>query len=1163
MTLKSKKFDEVKRFIVEKNFASASEQLQNIRKQSLTKLDIDLINSLELKINYLSGGVNESNNFSDVLSPLFVIITPAFNSENYIDETIESVFSQRGNFRIRYHVQDGGSTDQTINKLKIWESKIRNSSVSGKYFSFTWSSGKDGGMYDAINKGFHTTCAEIPPQFWSSTYLSWINSDDILATNSLITVSTFFSSHAEVAWITGLSALMTEDGALTTTYEEPQSFNQSNIKLGFHDGRSLPFVQQEGTFWRYKLWDMSGGLQSKYKLAGDYFLWKKFSQYEKLVKLSSALAYHRRRQGQLSSDMGSYYKEIDDDVSVNIGDNAIQFTGPRCFHDPHTNLWNIWDVDINKNKLNSVDSDVVVVNDEVAKLSIPMKMPSGKPWPKISVITPSYNQGKYIHETIESVLSQNYPNVEHIIIDGGSTDETIAVVNKYINSIAYFVSEKDRGQSHALNKGFSVATGEIYTWLNSDDQFAEDALFSIALAFDTHNSDVVSGICEVYEDNILINKHMSSCQDGLIPLANLLDLDKGWNSGQFFYQPEVFFTKSLWERAGAHVREDCYYSMDYELWCRFAFAGAKIHVISASIAKFRMHPDQKTAAPEKFKKELISVRDKFCLDRGIDLKASLRADFIWDNSLNIAFVNDIGLNYGAGIAHGRLAASCEMAGQNVELFIINDYKFNNEVNHQSLMHDLNKFNPDVVVFGNTHSSNPSSTEVVDKVSKKYKVYWVTHDFWLLTGRCAYVGSCENYKYGCNDSCPTYDEYPVVKPELIYDAWKGKRDLLLNNDINILANSLWARNFYKDAIKNIPNNNVTINSFKLGVPSKLFSKIDKIDARTKLGISSDGFIIAFSVSSLKDQRKGGDYLTQALKNLNLPNIKVLLLGHVDVEINFDNVEVIQLGYVNDASTLVNALSAADVYVGPSLEETFGQVFIEAAHVGTPSIGFNQTGVVDAIIHGVTGVRVSNTSKDLTIAIVDLYNNKEKLNCLSFWSRIYAKNEFTLESCYRSFFHVLESQGVIDSNKMPHKIGFSKPITIIQESLGDISKWLPVKNISAQEGPYAPDFDFKFKWCLGPISSFRVYSDTAKSCGLKLIYRSPIFDKISAILNDQISGQTIKLVLQNTGSIDFVEFRMNLISGWNHVEMHLDNYLEPNDSEPRALSFMLIDFEIEVD
>jgi glycosyltransferase involved in cell wall biosynthesis len=108
------------------------------------------------------------------------------------------------------------------------------------------------------------------------------------------------------------------------------------------------------------------------------------------------------------------------------------------------------------------------------------------PWPRVSIVTPSYNQGQFIEETIRSILLQGYPDLEYIIIDGGSTDNTLDVIRQYEQWTAYWVSEPDRGQSHAINKGFERATGAIISWLNSDDLFYPGAFRAIALGFAEH-----------------------------------------------------------------------------------------------------------------------------------------------------------------------------------------------------------------------------------------------------------------------------------------------------------------------------------------------------------------------------------------------------------------------------------------------------------------------------------------------------------------------------------------------------------------------------------------------------------------------------------------------------------------------------------------------------
>ena len=115
-------------------------------------------------------------------------------------------------------------------------------------------------------------------------------------------------------------------------------------------------------------------------------------------------------------------------------------------------------------------------------------------YPKISIVTPSFNQGKYIEQTIQSVLDQDYPNLEYIIIDGGSTDETVEIIKKYEHKIHYWVSEPDKGQTDGINKGFAKCTGEIFNWINSDDYYEPGTFYKLAKLFTEHPYvDVVCG----------------------------------------------------------------------------------------------------------------------------------------------------------------------------------------------------------------------------------------------------------------------------------------------------------------------------------------------------------------------------------------------------------------------------------------------------------------------------------------------------------------------------------------------------------------------------------------------------------------------------------------------------------------------------------------------
>ena len=208
-------------------------------------------------------------------------------------------------------------------------------------------------------------------------------------------------------------------------------------------------------------------------------------------------------------------------------------------------------------------------------------------WPRISIVTPSFNQGKYIEETIRSVLLQNYPNLEYIIIDGGSTDETIAIIKKYEPWISYWVSEPDKGQSHAINKGISKCTGEIFNWLNSDDWYEPGCLHSVASAFMFHSSTyVVSG----YENHIQV--------DGSVIFNTGSFITENLESTIEFCeiaQPSSFFKLSAIQNIGG-VSEDLHYIMDGEMWLKLLLLYGQdgFSKIDKVLVNFRLHEASKT-----------------------------------------------------------------------------------------------------------------------------------------------------------------------------------------------------------------------------------------------------------------------------------------------------------------------------------------------------------------------------------------------------------------------------------------------------------------------------------------------------------------------------------------------------------------------------------------
>jgi len=206
-------------------------------------------------------------------------------------------------------------------------------------------------------------------------------------------------------------------------------------------------------------------------------------------------------------------------------------------------------------------------------------------------VTPSFNQGQFIEETIRSILLQGYPDIEYFVIDGGSTDNTVDIIRKYSSWIGAWVSEPDRGQSAAINRGLRMGSGLYAAWINSDDMLHKNALVSQLSGEGLAGGKVVYiGDC-LYIDagGQVLFRHRGRVQS----LEDLVRVPSVWRSGGFISQQEVLFPLELVLGVGG-LNEENHYSMDYELWGKFFLAGAAVHYTGIPFGFFRSHKGQKT-----------------------------------------------------------------------------------------------------------------------------------------------------------------------------------------------------------------------------------------------------------------------------------------------------------------------------------------------------------------------------------------------------------------------------------------------------------------------------------------------------------------------------------------------------------------------------------------
>jgi len=268
--------------------------------------------------------------------------------------------------------------------------------------------------------------------------------------------------------------------------------------------------------------------------------------------------------------------------------------------------------------------------------SMPEMMPTGRLWPKISIVTPSYNQGKYLEETIRSVLLQGYPNLEYIIIDGGSSDESLEIIKKYEPWISYWVSEKDSGQSEAINKGITHATGEWIAWLNSDDLYFPHTFQTLAeiAAANDGVSWIVGTTIFIDNQHSEINRfnpeiYTASGRSKNYKKQGWLDYVCSKQSGIALPQPSSFWKRNIVLKAGC-LDESLNFVMDHELYGRLAKDSITPYISKIHLAYFRVHSDQKaTKFPALISNEEIWVVNRLIDQVKLDEKRVLKRYKFW------------------------------------------------------------------------------------------------------------------------------------------------------------------------------------------------------------------------------------------------------------------------------------------------------------------------------------------------------------------------------------------------------------------------------------------------------------------------------------------------------------------------------------------------------
>ncbi|MBD2103186.1 glycosyltransferase [Leptolyngbya sp. FACHB-261] len=417
----------------------------------------------------------------------------------------------------------------------------------------------------------------------------------------------------------------------------------------------------------------------------------------------------------------------------------------------------------------------------------------------------------------------------------------------------------------------------------------------------------------------------------------------------------------------------------------------------------------------------------------------LRNKLVKRERLRVLFLNDLGFQYGAGIAFLRQIQSFLLMGQEVEALcwcqgpIEGDIPFvpDDATGHwlgltqlsyldarqnlsqsriiDNIVLEVKRKSPDIIIVGNLHGSKWSLKLLPALKKLDIMVIAFMHDCYLFTGRCAYTGNCSLYEKGCNSSCPTWDQYPTLPPNEIFDEWALRREIFCGSEgIPLVANSCWTQSMAQKALKGLCN----VDHIYCGVDEQLFKKVDKALARRLLGIPQDSFVILGGAVNMEDYRKGGHMFKEVVAELG-KEAYFLVFGSESQQLK----EVHGTGFLRDYRKMPLVFSAADIFVGTSLEEAFGQTFCEAAACSLPIAAFNVGGVSEIARHNVNA-RLSNetNTKGLLREIKFLMANPTKCHDFGEAGRTIVEAEFTLKRQGENWMNYIENSVLATSGQL---------------------------------------------------------------------------------------------------------------------------------------------------
>jgi glycosyltransferase involved in cell wall biosynthesis len=539
-------------------------------------------------------------------SPRISVVVPSYNQGRFLRQCLDSIVSQ-GYENLELIIIDGGSTDESVSIIKQYEAHIA-----------YWQSEPDGGQSAAINIGMARASGEI---------IAWLNSDDLYTADTLRIVADVVKEHPGHGLYIGNGLRLDERTGIKTPFiQQHVALNRHALKGG------IDYIQQPSVFFARSAWNEVGGLNQSLNFCMDWDIFIRIADRYSVVAINEFLSMSREYEDTKTASGGlrraaeiiaMTAKHANKPVTVGgvlyFLETLLQPGVREEFEDvTFRRIYQLGE-DIKDVELQPMANSRIGVPtdpDEGDTVYLPIArmpgveraFPSQDQLPVISIVIPSFNQGHFIRRTLESIIGQNYPNVEIIVMDGGSTDGTVEILQEYDRYIAHWESEADRGPAHAINKGFARATGSIMAWLASDDMYAKNTLWIVGQAFldDPDLSMLVGNALYVDEaDRPKVmdhGDHQTAFYYGRVQPREMVPAY--WLYVHSIPQPSTFFTKSLLKQVGA-LDEKYKFIFDFELFFRMVSAG-RVLKVERTLSFYRIHDAAKTSDWNKFLVELYS-----------------------------------------------------------------------------------------------------------------------------------------------------------------------------------------------------------------------------------------------------------------------------------------------------------------------------------------------------------------------------------------------------------------------------------------------------------------------------------------------------------------------------------------------------------------------------